>query len=284
MSSIDIVYWINLKRAKSRRIHMERIFTHPFFTGKTIEHFSAYDWKIDNIMDWFKIRDSNGTSSQNYERIKKNNKKLTPGEYACLLSHLETIRRFSNSQYELALIFEDDITMDYYKYWDKPIETIIKEAPEDWEILQLCYISDNYVCNELYKTNNNYNDDIDNTYSCAAYIINKKAANKISDLYKNNHYDLDHTYQHEADFLLYYLLKTYVYKYPYFTYRTNNDSFLHPSHIKAHIRSKKYITNAYESMKISIDKKICIYHYQWIHFLWVYVLLGNTYPPYLLFL
>lgn len=30
-------------------------------------------------------------------------------EYACLLSHLETIKKFSTSKYNTALIFEDDV-------------------------------------------------------------------------------------------------------------------------------------------------------------------------------
>jgi GR25 family glycosyltransferase involved in LPS biosynthesis len=40
-------------------------------------------------------------------------------EYACLLSHLTTIKTFNESEYEIAMIMEDDVSMDFIKYWKK---------------------------------------------------------------------------------------------------------------------------------------------------------------------
>jgi len=292
MVSIDIIYWINLKRAVDRQIHMNNLFKNTFFKDKHIERFEAHDVKNENILDWFcigKKRERLLLENKSYqnkylesflkwinkEKIKKQrletkkmcenftpvekiaycNKTLSKGEYACTLSHLETIRKFSNSPHNIALIFEDDVTLDYQKDWRTSIETIIDQAPEDWEIIQLCYISNNHVFNEIYSINRNNKQFYDNlgdkedAYSCAAYLINKKAANKIcSAIFENGKYQIDHTYHHVADFLLYDLFKTYIYKFPYFIYRTNNNSFLHPDHLSGHLCSKNYITNCYKSL------------------------------------
>ena len=77
-----------------------------------------------------------------YGRFENYNlKSHTKIEFACLLSHLETIRRFSETDKKIALIFEDDVSLDYVKYWNKSICNIIKNAPSDWEILMLNYVS-----------------------------------------------------------------------------------------------------------------------------------------------
>ena len=160
-SMIEIVYWINLDRANNRREHMKSVFQHPFFDGKITERFSAYDYKTKNVLDWFTIdgepvelnvkkddlytqimrwpslknvgfmkrwrekRREAYNKLSNKEKISYCNGRLSKGEYACTLSHLETIRKFSESPYEIALIFEDDVTMDYEKYWKKTLEQII---------------------------------------------------------------------------------------------------------------------------------------------------------------
>jgi len=282
---IDIVYWINLQRSPERRKHMNTVFKHPFFVNKRIERIEAHDGKTENVLDWFSIKGKRITLENlqksfvgtiidwfNREQIKKDreerrakydqldplekikycNGRLSLGEYACTLSHLETIRRFSTSPHDIALILEDDTTMDYAKYWRKSIDKVINEAPVDWEIIQLSYISNNHVFNDLYtkNENNDFLDDSLDAYSTGSYIINKSAAIKIiNKLFKEEgRYCLDHTYHHVADFLLYGLLRTYIYKFPYFTYRTHNDSLLHPDHLSSHIRSKKYITESYDKM------------------------------------
>ena len=53
---------------------------------------------------------------------------------------------------------------------------------------------------------------------------------------------------HEADHYLYIKLKTYTYKYPYFIYKTDNNSFIHPEHIAPfHNTSKNKIIQMYNS-------------------------------------
>jgi GR25 family glycosyltransferase involved in LPS biosynthesis len=65
-------------------------------------------------------------------------------------------------------------------------------------------------------------------YGCVAYLINNKAAKKfIKNIYHNKKYVLDSSLDyHVADYLIYKSLKTYVYKYPYFTIKKNNTSYI----------------------------------------------------------
>jgi GR25 family glycosyltransferase involved in LPS biosynthesis len=170
--------------------------------------------------------------SNNYiiDRLKGINRMRTKTEYACLLSHLDTIKLFSNSPYVNALILEDDISLEYTKYWNKSICDIIKNAPSDWEIIMLNYISINNLI-ELYTHN------IDGKISsCQAYIINKKGATKLMNhiLLFDNKYTLNKHFTHTADDYIYSSLKTYVYKYPYFTYSIENDSTIHNWHLDYH--------------------------------------------------
>ena len=201
INGIDIIYWVNLDRSNDRKKKMETIVSN--FNIKNIR-IKASDGKLesdDNIYGKF-ITDK-------FSMLKL--------EYACLLSHLNTIKQFSESKYEVALILEDDISLEFSIYWDKPISEIIKKAPKDWDIIMVGYMN---VSNskEIYSKNTDKNV-ILSTWS---YIINKKSAIKfINSIYKNDKYYLTTNFAHQADLFLYRMNNTYVYKYPYFTYRNN---------------------------------------------------------------
>lgn len=236
LDGIDGIYWINLERSKDRKANMEALFADPIFFGKPIHRIEAVDGKSDIV----------------YDKLVLKNKQNTKLEYACLLSHLNAIRAFSESFYENALIFEDDITLEFKKFWRKSMREIIANAPEDWEIIQLCYITSTTL--QLDYTLNNYKR---NRYgmiaSMAAYIINNKAAKKLmQEMYNpvTERYTLLNYHTHEADHYLYKCLKTYTYKYPYFIYPTENTSTLHPEDLSSHIRSKMRLENMYYSLNM----------------------------------
>jgi GR25 family glycosyltransferase involved in LPS biosynthesis len=218
LDNIDIIYWINLERSVNRKKNMENILKDINIPNK---RFNAVDGKELNDKEIY----SNFINTKDFNRSKI--------EYACLLSHLKTIKEFANSDYNTALILEDDVSMEYKKYWDKKISQIIKDAPKDWDIIQLNYASI-IKLNELYTFNFNGN------ISCtSAYLINKNGANKLMNLInKENKFILLPNTIHTADNYIFYLLKTYTYKYPYFTYPTNNDSTIHPDHIWFHNYAK----------------------------------------------
>ena len=194
LDGIDIIYWINLDRSADRKERMIKMFKDTSFDNIPIQRFSAIDGKKENIDKMITVQ----------------SKKLTKPEYGCLLSHLEIIREFSETAYDVALILEDDITLDFKKYWKNSINKVINEAPKDWEIIMLCYHSDVLATN-LYTLNEN------NYWSTAAYIINKKAAEKLTNqTYVSGTYHLDNNIKQAADDYLFIKLKTYIYKYPYF--------------------------------------------------------------------
>ena len=231
INGVDIIYWINLDRSPERRIEMEKIFKEPEFKNIKNHRFSAIDGKNVDVFEYI-------------ESDHKEKPKMSNTEYACLISHLETVRTFSESGHKVALIMEDDMTLDLKPYWRKSIQEIMDEAPEDWEVLQLCYISVNGV-EILYD---GYHP------STGAYLINQKGARKLLELREKERkiYQINkHTtapYLH-ADFFIYSYLKTYCYKYPMFVYKDNNDSLIHPDHLKEHEKSRQIIIDMYQNRK-----------------------------------
>jgi len=237
LNGIDVIYWINLDRSQDRRNSMQEIFNDPAFNGIKNTRFSAIDYKSNDILDYF--------------RIEGNDYRNNKAEYACFLSHLETIKQFSNSNLpdeSVALILEDYITLEYKPYWKKSIKQVIDNAPSDWQIIMLNYtflggieFPDLSTFNEYEKRNIT-----DRRLFCAAaYLIKKSSAKQfMNKIYIDGKYELDMTIEmHHADEYLFTALTTYVYKYPYFTYKTD-DSLLHPKDVDNHIKSKMHIKNS----------------------------------------
>jgi len=233
LDGVDSIYWINLERSKDRKEKMEKLFQDDVFFGKPIHRIEAVDGKSDVV----------------YDKLEMKRKRNTKLEYACLLSHLKAIKTFSESQYETALIFEDDVTLEFKKYWRYSLRDIIQNAPNDWEIIQLCYITSGTLKQD-YTLNNYKRNQYGGIASMAAYIINHKAAKKFMnesyDIFKEK-YILKDYHTHEADHYIYKCLKTYTYKYPYFIYPTENTSTLHPEDLNSHVRSKMQLEHMYHS-------------------------------------
>ena len=232
INGFDVVYWINLERSEERRKNMELM----------LQRFSQKHIRI-NAVDGKNLPDN-----EIFGKFKNLHPKCSKVEYACSLSHLNAIQEFNNSDYDVALILEDDMTLEFEKYWDKSIENIVLDAPKDWDIIMLTYIG--WInLNNLYTENHINGIEM---WSTGAYIINKKGGEKLYDtIYKDNMYALD-THHHQLDYFLYKYLKTYVYKYPYFIYKDDNDSSIHTNHLNGHISSKNNIVNVwnkYNSMK-----------------------------------
>ena len=220
LDGIDVIYWINLDRSVDRRQRMEKMFEDPVFAEKKIIRISAVDGKAHDI-DQVLNTNFQGMTPDKFSKV----------EYACLLSHLNAIKQFSKSSYENALIMEDDVTLEYKPYWKTSVNQIMENAPNDWEIIQLCINIDSPL-KQKYTRNAGY-------ISCTgAYIINKKCSTKIS----VNKYKLDNVL-HVSDGYLFMKTTTYAYKYPMFTYKLNEISTIHPEHLQQHDRNKKIIDN-----------------------------------------
>ena len=67
--------------------------------------------------------------------------------------------------------------------------------------------------------------------------------------YKQNYYELNERVHPSSDVYIYNELLTYVYKYPMFTYRSDNDSYIHSNDLEGHNKYKEYIITQYEDIK-----------------------------------
>lgn len=256
LDGIDVIYWINLDRAKDRHHHMNNAFKDDIFKNKKIIRSKGIDYKNKNLIDMFKS-----------SVIKQ-----TEPEYACLLSHLETIRLFSKTNYENALILEDDISLDYKKYWTKTIKEVIDNAPKDWEILKIYISPEHKPYKKTYTLWNNptikynqYNElKTMGDWGTPAYIINNKAAKKIiHKIYHNKKYILsDCIPLHVSDYFIFKLLKTYVYKHPFFTidleFKSHRRETLNINHKRDLNKTRKH--KIYFKGKIENQEKILKIH------------------------
>ena len=249
LNYIDIIYWINLERSHIRYKNMLNILANINIPNIRI---IGIDGK--NITD-FELYSS-------YILLSGKQNSITKIEYACLLSHIKTIDEFSKSQQNIALICEDDISLDFVKYWNKSVYQIINDAPKDWDIIMLNYVYHKSI-NKLYTYNNG------SISSCLSYLINKKGANKLMSKLKieeNNKtkYKLNYNLKHTADNFIFKILNTYTYKYSYFTFPDDNNSTIHTTHLNYHKRSKKMIQQDWEkfydkTLNYKINKNICIF-------------------------
>ena len=233
-NKIDIIYWINMEKSRTRRTHMMTVLKDDTFDNIEKKRIVAVDGSEPNMETYFR------SIFENMDLRKRNVK-----EYACLVSHLNTLIEFSKSDHNIALIFEDDVSLEYKKYWTKSLNQVIENAPKDWEVLQLCIIidKDSVLANDkkqkpLYVKGY--------AASAAAYIVNKKGVLRFLHKFyesfrKCGKFVLDKKISHHADVYLFEKMKTYVYRYPLFTY-LNKETTLHPKDlITGHTFSKKIV-------------------------------------------
>lgn len=231
------IYYINLERSEDRRLSAEEALKS---ISDDIVRVNAVDFTEPVINNYV-----------------YNNKRLI----ACTLSHLKAIEIFFESKDEYAMICEDDITLEYMKYWRKSINQVVKEAPSDWEILQLSAISTNlkpfkYIYQPRSKGL---------IYSALAYIINQRGAQKLLLKFKpinsninlpiptkNINKPLASTLSKKVvikqpvdvspDIILFDSVITYAYFRPFFTYNDNFKSLVRPEHKHLQEKSKVCIT------------------------------------------
>jgi GR25 family glycosyltransferase involved in LPS biosynthesis len=238
LNGIDVIYWINLDRSVDRKMNMERFLTDDAFKGIPTKRITAFDGKKDanKVMTHFKLDSIMQTDT----------------EYACLLSHLEAIRTFNDSKYDVALIFEDDATLEFKKYWEKSAKQIMDNAPPDWEILLVSYmyaeLNPLLPFYDWASTDTEYDSTYHKYYSALSYIINKKGANKvINSTYSNGKYNLKSNIAQVSDVYIFGITNSYTYKYPMFVYNTDLESTIHQNHIPFHILSKQHLIKNYQN-------------------------------------
>ena len=165
LNGVDCIIWINLDRSTDRATRMKQMFEDDSFANIPIIRFSAIDGKNPTIV------------TEKIEEIHHPKKIL---EYACLLSHIETIRYFlEKTSYNNVLILEDDATLEFKPYWTKSVKEILDNAPSGWDSVILGYMSNQlppntYTFNKYEYSNVKY-------WSTIAYVVNRKGAQKYID-------------------------------------------------------------------------------------------------------
>ena len=236
INNIDKILWINLDKSPHRKDNMIKILNNFNIDNQRV---SAIDGSIeDNV------------ALKYFDAIDNIYPMYSNKEYAVLLSHLNTIDIYSKMdelKYGVGLICEDDLSLDFINYWEDDISTIINNAPDDWDIIMLGYISINL---ELFGKNTykKWN----NEWSAISYLVNHKSIQKIDNLKKDGKWICRATDLMVSDNYIFSKFNTYVYKYPYFTFPNDNDSTVHIDHLDYHRLYK--ITN-YMTLE-KIDKYI----------------------------
>ena len=200
------IYWINLDSSVSRRHSMEKKIRNATriraITAQQAE--AIYGEKYKQI-SFFHDKSGDKIWLQHFY----NN--YTYKELATCLSHVKAIQRAYDDGNNIALILEDDATINPAFN----IETVISVAPKNWETLQL------YVHHtKIVFRNNRIVDPFVNwkvgNWGATAYIINKKGMEKILSMYHNNmiHFNLPVVV---ADEFIYYYTNSYTCTFPFVT-------------------------------------------------------------------
>ena len=167
------IIYINLDRRPDRNENVINQLKNINYNGR-LERFSAIDSKKldinmmpNNIFTKKAIDDANDTTGKLYNV-------MTKGAIGCTLSHKLIYEKILYGEDEYVLILEDDITFDdnfIKKYTD-----IIKKIPK-YDILYLGYHNKNDL-----KNHNSY-DVPRELWGLFGYIINKKAAKKLLEVF-----------------------------------------------------------------------------------------------------
>lgn len=222
------LFYINLDRSIDKRDKMENQLKQYF---NNYQRVSAVDGsKLNPNIYNNKINKHISYNLKNFEgTIRRGNPSSVIG---CLLSHIKTILLINEKDYDYAVVLEDDMDFQYYPKWNTTIETIINEAPNDWDIIKLFSLNESKLNEDvdLFKKEIKYRklpqSDIESEWSTGCYIINKRGISKILKDIKNNEFKIDkNKYKHlVADYYLYKNKNVYEYTKPLVAPFQNNKS------------------------------------------------------------
>lgn len=204
------VYWINLNRSIERRIYMENQFK---------KYNLIFNKRIIAI-------DGNNLYPEKYNYILNNNNKFKNNEIACTLSHLKAINCAIENNEDICLIMEDDISLGLIPYWNMTLDSLLLQAPNDWEVLNVS-VSNPDELEEHKLSRGKFIKWEDKHTSTLCYIINRKGLYKLKKIFNldsnkkinfNNimkKLDLDTIV---ADNIIYKVLNSFTLLYPIFTF------------------------------------------------------------------
>ena len=201
-----------------------------FFRGSNGEDDLIYEPKQNDTTMIYDKSDKNFRimhTNAKYDSVKfgtrKYKRKMTKGEFGCLMSHLRAINDIVKNNYPYGIIFEDDFRILSENFY-KDLDNALNNAPKNFDILKIDTRSTSVLKKEN-KNNFTFLSSILNLFNsnkywqnircffhltcCSGYIVSLKGAKKIIDFIQNNTLPRECT----ADVLLWMLLpKKYGFK------------------------------------------------------------------------
>ena len=159
------IYLINLDRSTVRLNAVKKAFSEiklPFQRVVAID--AAHEDLSRYPIDHKRFKRRHGRTS------------IRSGEIGCYFSHLKALTTFINSKYEFGLILEDDAMPEPQLL--NAIDTLISWS-DDWDIVPLFHVHRGAPAKIKQREGISLNVHLANISSAAAYLINRRAAEKL---------------------------------------------------------------------------------------------------------
>jgi GR25 family glycosyltransferase involved in LPS biosynthesis len=157
LETFPIVYYMTLDESKERQKNLE-------------DQFLEYGINANPII-------SKRFSLSGDKLTGKYLHQLNDGTAGCCVSHLKAIKKwYEETEEEYAFFCEDDLSLETVKYWDFTWEQFVNNLPNDWDVVQLLTIRNDF---DTFDLRERYWND----WSATAYILKREYAKKLIDTY-----------------------------------------------------------------------------------------------------
>ena len=163
------IYIVNLKKDKNRRENIIR----------EVEKQNLTNYEIIDAVDGNKLNQNelDVATFRNKKHVNPWNSKMSPTQIGCALSHIKVYENFIKTEFEVALILEDDAI--FVRDFDNNLkQLILKNFKFRKQILLLSELKEFY--GKALDSEDNYEIvNVSNAFFTHAYMINKEAARSI---------------------------------------------------------------------------------------------------------
>ena len=163
------IYVVNLKRDNARRKNIIN----------EIEKQNIKNYEIIDAIDGNELSEQelNNLSYKDKNLINPWNIKMSPSQVGCALSHIKIYKKFIKTDYNYALILEDDAV--FIQSFNEDLKKLIlKNITDKKQILLLSELKE-FFSKPIDKNNSYEIVNVTNAFFTHSYIINKEAAKSI---------------------------------------------------------------------------------------------------------
>jgi|GEM_PF-821892 len=166
-----MVYFINMDGSNKRLNLLTPYLDRLGFPYERISAVNGNKMSEEEVLSYLDIK--------TWQQVVGSKERIYKGTMGCSLSHIKTWETFLASEYEFALILEDDVYFDTMVLQDI-VNQLIKEKSSMWDIVIFHKLenkrSKGLVSIDHLRHNRNLNVNFNKFYSAAAYLVNKRAA------------------------------------------------------------------------------------------------------------